>query len=83
LTSHEDLATDDGPAVQPEDVRSIEDIAMEAGAIAVEGDLERVLEWAGPARKRLSDLGRPDAILAIHAIEKVVATRESAPGRAS
>jgi hypothetical protein len=81
LTSHEDLATDDGPAVQPEDVRSIEDIAMEAGAIAVEGDLERVLEWAGPARKRLSDLGRPDAILAIHAIEKVVATR--APGRAS
>jgi hypothetical protein len=83
LTSHEVLAADDGPAVDPEDVRSIEDIAVEAGAMAVDGDLERVLEWGVVARKRLSELGRPDAVLAIHVVEKVVATRESAPWRAS
>jgi hypothetical protein len=80
LTSHEELAADDGPATEAQDVRSIEEIAMEAGAMAVHDDLERVHEWAEAARKRLIQLGRPDVVLAVHVIEKVVATR-NAPAR--
>jgi hypothetical protein len=79
LISHEELAADDGPAVEP-DVRSIEDIAMEAGAMVVEGDLERVHEWADAARKRLSELGHADAVLTIHAVEKAATTRKSLHG---
>lgn len=77
MTGHEELAADGGPAGKPEDVRSIDDIAIEAGAIAVEGDLKRVLEWAEAARKRLSELGHPDAVLAIRGIEKVAANRDA------
>lgn len=80
MSSHEELADDDGPAVAPADVRNIEDIAIEAGAMSVEGDLRRVQEWAEAARKRLAELGRPDAILAIHAVEKVAATHEALDG---
>jgi hypothetical protein len=48
--------------------------------MAVEADLARVLEWAEVARNRLSELGHPDAVLAIRGVEKVVATREALLG---
>jgi len=56
-------------------VRGIEDIAMEAGAMAVEDEFDVVHGWADAACRRLCELRRPNAIPAIHAIEQLVAAR--------
>ena len=48
--------------------------------MAVEGDFRRVLSALIPRAKQLAELGRPHAILAIYAVEKVAATREALQG---